>query len=468
MAAVPAGGAVAVSVAGFAGAMWWARHRDRAADREGLARAEADRAAEAARLARVAQYLVQVLDAGQAELARAVEQAEQGQPVVMSARRAVPDKLDGPFAMVLNGVLRSQATALEAVRRAAGARTMGNDGAELLVAVARRVHALVHRTLETVSDAQRDVEDPELLDALYRLDNLVTRTRRGAESIAVLGGHIPRQVASPLGLVRVLRQAIAEVEHYPRARQVTEAQIAYLDVPGYAVADVIHLLAQLIENATKFSSPETDVMVRASRIAAGVAIEIDDRGLTMSAEQLAEMNQLLLRPEKADRGRLLKRGTIGLLVTGLIAGRLGIRVDLQSNVLGGTKALVVLPERLLVPPAEAGPPVVVRPSSPPGQGQAPPVPGAAAAAGGGPGAIARGPRLPGAAPGLPRRTSGTGEVSTGGAGRPGLPRRDVTGRAVSPPPAPPGVDAPAVASPDPHFVAAWTTGGHRATGPGTE
>ncbi|MFJ5817212.1 sensor histidine kinase [Streptomyces sp. NPDC093108] len=452
---IPAGGAGALGAVGVAGAVWWARRRDRTAvqiratEREGMARAA--REAQDAWADETARQLLDVIAAGQAELEWFVGQAERGEPVVPPAKRAAPEVMEGPFGLVADSLLLAQGAAVRSVYRAVESRrAKKGESAELLVSVARRLHALVNRTLKAVSDAQLQIDDAVLLDALFRLDSLTTRTRRMAESIAVLGGHTPRQVASPMGLGRILQQAIAEIEQYPRARRFMTEQIAYLDVPGYAAAAVTHLLAELIENATKFSPPETKVMVQASTIAAGVVIEIDDRGLTMPQEQLAEANQLLLNPEEADRGALLERGTIGLLVAALIAKRHRIRVDLRSNVLGGTQALVVLPKHLLVPATPVELPSAVR-SAPPG---------GAAQGHRGDGQIpaAHAPGSP--QPGLPRRTSAVGHATGSTAQRPALPRRTTPGD--SPPVSTPGLDPTGSMKPtppNPNFVGVWRARG---------
>ncbi|MFJ2629217.1 sensor histidine kinase [Streptomyces sp. NPDC087532] len=459
---VPVGGAGTVGAVGLAGAVLWARRRDRAAEQALID--DRDKVAEAARAAQIAQFgdvarqLCMAIAAGRDELAGVAGRAERGEQVVPPSRRVVPAIAGGPFDQVGEQLRLAQGDALEAVCRAAEARRAGH-GAELLVSVARRLHALVHRALKELSDIQQQVEDPKLLHDLFAVDNLVTRTRRSAESIAVLGGHVPRQVDKPMGLANVLRQAIAEIEQFRRARQVVAEQIAFLDVPGYAAPDVIHLLAELIENATKFSAPETTVTVRASMIPAGVVVEIDDRGLTMAPDRLTAMNELLLRPEKANRGELLERGTIGLLVAAMIAKRHGIKVDLQNNILGGTQALVVLPKRLLVAttPAQRLPV-----QSPPPREVRTPMAGAAVPAdswsGGGipaPAAVTASPAVTQNA--LPRRRSGAGQSSDRDARRPELPRRGVVRKALPDTTVVHGGDVPQT-PPNPDFVRAWKSG----------
>lgn len=465
---VPAGGAGAVGVLGVAGAAWWAWRRDRAgaqawaAEHAGLAEEVHQR--HNGRLVELAGQMTTAITVGQADLADAVHRAERGEPVPVPGPRGIPLVPDGPLQEVAVLLRDSQAAALDAVRRAAASPAPGADsGAELLVSVARRLHGLINLTLEKISDAQQLVEDPEQLDGLFGVDNLVTRTRRSSESIAVLGGHTPRQVKSPMGLVGVLRQAIAETKEFRRARLAVAEQIAYLEVPGYAAASVIHVLAELIENATKFSAPDTQVVVRASVIPAGLVVEVEDRGLTMHPRQLAEMNQLLRRPKDADKGELLKRGTIGLLVAALIAERLEIRVELQTNILGGTQALVVLPEKLV---SQAAPPQ--RPASRPvtaANEAGVPVPGGAVLAPGqvgisAPAAVGEVPR-PGAPPALPRRAGSPrpGQPFVRDTQRPDLPRRVPSERPSDQPI--PDIGESSTASPAPSFVGAWQAGKDR-------
>jgi hypothetical protein len=144
----------------------------------------------------------------------------------------------------------------------------------------------------------------------------------------------------------VLRAAIAEVEHYSRVKVVPPVEGV---LRGTAVTDVIHLIAELVENATKFSAPHTIALLRAQHVSAGIAIEIDDRGLGMVPADQQRMNVLLADPGRTDVGELLRDGRIGLYVVAALARRHGIRVQLQNNIYGGTQAVVVLPKSLLDP-----------------------------------------------------------------------------------------------------------------------
>jgi hypothetical protein len=188
--------------------------------------------------------------------------------------------------------------------------------------------------------------------------------RRHAENLAVLGGAISRrQWSRPVALTEVLRSAIAEVEHYSRVKLVPPIDGT---LRGHAVADVIHLVAELVENATNFSPPHTQVLLRAQNVTAGLAVEVEDRGLGMSLADQYRANGLLDDPERTDLGELLRDGRIGLFVVSAIARRHGIVVRLQTNIYGGIQALVILPQRLLgAPPPDLEPGQEAHPLWPP-------------------------------------------------------------------------------------------------------
>ncbi|MET9319691.1 ATP-binding protein [Streptomyces sp. NPDC003038] len=216
---------------------------------------------------------------------------------------------------------------------------------EVFVNLARRLQSLVHREISLLDGLEDTVEDPDLLKELFHVDHLATRIRRHAENLAVLGGAASRrQWTRPIDLSEVLRSAVAEVEQYTRVKVVPPAGGS---VRGHAVADVVHLLAELVENATVFSAPDTDVVLRAERVTAGIAVEVEDRGLGMPAEEQRRMNALLGDPDQISVRHLLADGRIGLFVVSALARRHGIAVELKSNIYGGVLAVLVLPQELL-------------------------------------------------------------------------------------------------------------------------
>ncbi|MFE7098854.1 ATP-binding protein [Streptomyces erythrochromogenes] len=216
---------------------------------------------------------------------------------------------------------------------------------EVFVNLARRLQSLVHREIALLDDLEDTVEDPDLLKELFHVDHLATRIRRHAENLAVLGGAASRrQWTRPIDLSEVLRSSVAEVEQYTRVKVVPPSGGS---VRGHAVADVVHLLAELVENATVFSAPDTDVVLRAERVTAGIAVEVEDRGLGMPAEEQHRMNALLGDPDQVSVRSLLADGRIGLYVVSALARRHGIAVELKSNIYGGVLAVLVLPQELL-------------------------------------------------------------------------------------------------------------------------
>ncbi|HWE88181.1 MAG TPA: ATP-binding protein [Pseudonocardiaceae bacterium] len=209
----------------------------------------------------------------------------------------------------------------------------------------RRQQSLVHRAIRMLDELENQVEDPDLLKGLFALDHLVTRIRRQTENLVVLGGApAQRQWSTPLTMVAVLRSSIAEVEQYNRVKLVLPIKGT---LRGHAVAEIVHLLAELIENATVFSNPDTTVMLRAQHVTAGLAIEVEDRGLGMHMPDLDRINELFASPDSADIGELLANGLIGLWVVAQLGRRNGVKVRLQTNIFGGISADVVIPRGLL-------------------------------------------------------------------------------------------------------------------------
>ena len=285
---------------------------------------------------------------GQADLAAVVEQLKRGEQV--SAHRTPPPPADpdgDEFDLLAQEVGRSQYAAIGAVVQASRLSSSAGDEqkVEVFVNLARRLQSLVHREIQLLDDLENEVEDPELLKGLFHVDHLATRIRRHAENLAVLGGSVSRrQWSKPVTVTEVLRSAIAEVEQYPRIKLVPPIDGA---LRGHAVADVIHLLAELVENATLFSSPHTQVLLRAQHVTAGLAIEVEDRGLGMPLGEQKKMNGLLADPDQVNVAHLLQDGRIGLFVVSALARRHGITVRLQSNIYGGIQAVLVLPRALL-------------------------------------------------------------------------------------------------------------------------
>jgi signal transduction histidine kinase len=239
---------------------------------------------------------------------------------------------------------------------------------EVLRRLAMREHALVGKALQALSQLEMLTDDPELLAKIFEIDHLVTRMRRQVESTAVLGGQSLRSVRRPVPVATALRGAVSEVVQYPRVAVAAGSVGAELGLPGHVGPDLTHLLAELIENACECSDPATKVMVRAQRVANGLAIEVEDRAIPMHPQTRAQMNRLLKAPDEVDVSGQVRAGQLGLLVAAKIAQSHGLSVLLQENVTGGTTALVVIPARLLVaiPPVDgaSAPSMDTRPSAP--------------------------------------------------------------------------------------------------------
>ncbi|MFE2141676.1 ATP-binding protein [Streptomyces sp. NPDC059456] len=291
---------------------------------------------------------------GRQELRTAAERLERGEPPARPVRAGPttpapggdPARLDEFW--LLSQELRGAREHAHAtlVRLAGPAAPSDSDRkVEVFVNLARRLQSLVHREISLLDELEDTVEDPDLLKELFHVDHLATRIRRHAENLAVLGGAASRrQWTRPIDLSEVLRSSVAEVEQYTRVKVVPPAGGT---VRGHAVADVVHLLAELVENATVFSAPDTDVMLRAERVTAGIAIEVEDRGLGMPAAEQHRMNALLVDPDQISVRHLLADGRIGLFVVSALARRHGIAVELKSNIYGGVLAVLVLPQELL-------------------------------------------------------------------------------------------------------------------------
>jgi signal transduction histidine kinase len=231
-------------------------------------------------------------------------------------------------------------TAIRAAVEEARLRQGIND---VFRSLARRSQSLLHRQLTLLDQMERRATDPEALDDLFRLDHLTTRMRRHAEGLVILAGAPPgRGWSSPVRMVDVMRGAIAEVEDYARVSVATRSQAA---LAGPAVADVIHLLAELIENATTLSPPYTSVRVSGDTVANGFAIEVEDRGLGMSPARLAELNERLANPPEFNPS---DSEQLGLFVVSQLTKRHGIRVTLKASPYGGTAAIVLIPRHLVV------------------------------------------------------------------------------------------------------------------------
>ncbi|MEV0582782.1 ATP-binding protein [Nonomuraea sp. NPDC050310] len=245
-----------------------------------------------------------------------------------------------------------QRTAVEA---AVGQAAIRRGVAQVFLNLARRKQGLLHRQLGLLDGLQRRTHDPDRLEELFRLDHLTTRMRRHAEGLITLSGATPGRIwRRPVPVLDIVRAAVAEVEDYTRV-DVESMPLAAVD--GSAAADLTHLLAELVENATLYSAPSTAVRIGGDSVANGYAIEVEDRGLGLPTDRYAAINALLAEPPEFD---LADSDRLGLFVVATLAQRHGVQVVLRASPYGGTTAIVLVPSRLIAEPEEpAAEPVVV-------------------------------------------------------------------------------------------------------------
>ncbi|MET9505324.1 nitrate- and nitrite sensing domain-containing protein [Streptomyces sp. NPDC006622] len=242
----------------------------------------------------------------------------------------------GEVGQALNTLQRA---AIEAAVKQAELRS---GVSEVFVNLARRSQVLLHKQLTLLDTMERRTEDTEELADLFRLDHLTTRMRRHAEGLVILSGAAPsRQWRKPIQLMDIVRAAVAEVEDYER---IEVRRLPRVAVTGPAVADLTHLVAELLENATVFSPPHTAVQVLGDRVANGFTLEIHDRGLGMAPEALLDAN---LRLAETPEFELSDTDRLGLFVVSRLAQRQNVRVSLQPSPYGGTTAVIFIPDALL-------------------------------------------------------------------------------------------------------------------------
>jgi signal transduction histidine kinase len=274
-------------------------------------------------------------------LPEVVDRLALGQEVDVSAESPDIPASSDEIAQVRDAFTAVQQTA---VRAAVGQARLRQGMSEVFRNLARRSQSLLHRQLALLDAMERRARDPQELEDLFRIDHLTTRMRRHAESLIILSGHSPaRGWRNPVPLVDVLRAAVAEVEDYTRIRATAATGASLV---GPAVGDVIHMIAELAENATMFSPPNTPVVIHGDTVGRGFAVEIEDRGLGLNDEQRQRINELLETPPPFDPSG---SDQLGLFVAGQLAKRHNIKISLRPSPYGGTTAIVLIPQNLVVP-----------------------------------------------------------------------------------------------------------------------
>ena len=298
----------------------------------------------------------------QARLPEVVARLERGEDVDVAAE--VPVTGAGPDARPDANVayhadeLGELAQALDLARRSAVTTAVRqaeqHRGFErLLQRIARRTQLLIGLQLRKLDEMERKHEDPEVLEGLFDLDHLTARLRRYEENLVILGGGQPqRRWRKPVPLLDVLRAAQGEVQDYRRISVDVEGSPW---VSEWAVGALTHILAELMENAAAFSKPPTPVEVRAGRVGRGIVVEIEDRGLGMTPDQYAAANALMQDPPLLDVMTRADDVRLGLYVVARLSAGLGVQVELRPSAFGGSRVIVLVPERYVAVRPQPGP-----------------------------------------------------------------------------------------------------------------
>jgi len=284
-----------------------------------------------------------VADLASAELARVTDE-EIGDPPRLAAINLGTDDEVGELAGVVN---RVQAVAVTLLERQVISRA---NISTMFHSVGQRTQNLVNRQTAVIDALERDERSADVLERLYGLDHLTARLRRHADSILVLSGwHEPTLAATPVPLARLIRSAFAGVEYFQRVQL---ASVEDLSVSAEIASDLILLLAELLDNAIRFSPPRTEVQVSTRPTDDGCQIVISDHGIGMSPERMAEENQRIVRRERID---LVPTDVLGLFVVGRLCRRHGLRAWLVPDVTAGVTAVVEIPSARLLPAGQAEP-----------------------------------------------------------------------------------------------------------------
>lgn len=282
------------------------------------------------------------LELAEEKLPLLMHRIHNGEDVDIESETIAFDTHRDEIGQVAAAFISAQRTALAAA--VDEARTRSGFG-RVFLDIANRNQAVVRRQLQVLDAAESKQNDPEQLQYLFDLDHLTTRARRNAENLLILGGgEAARRWRQPVSLEEIVRSAVSETEHLARVGAVRVPEVW---VEGRAVADLVHLLAELIDNATGFSPPEAPVSVYGNVVGRGVAVEIEDQGLGIRFEERERLNELLRNPPDFHEMALAGRRNLGLFVVSRLARRQSLTVSLQESAYGGIKAIVLIPEELL-------------------------------------------------------------------------------------------------------------------------
>ncbi|WP_319943006.1 sensor histidine kinase [Nocardia aurantia] len=273
------------------------------------------------------------------ETMRKIDAGEQVDPAAEAAALDFGDDEIGEVAQAFNRAhTAAVSAAITEARTREGVRSV-------FLNIAHRSQIVVARQLELLDQAESKQEDPALLDTFFRLDHLATRERRNAENLIILGGGKPgRQWRRPVPLMELVRSAVAETLDYAR---VNTHRLPRVFVLGNVVADLMHLLAELVDNATAFSPPQSRVDVTGNSVGKGVVVEVSDQGMGMPPDELERVNEMLRNPPDFGLATLSADSRLGLFVVAQLATRHGISVRLTDSDYGGIRAIVLIPVELI-------------------------------------------------------------------------------------------------------------------------
>ncbi|MBV9843646.1 MAG: sensor histidine kinase [Kutzneria sp.] len=313
-------------------------------------------------VSRLARLRGEALGLARQQLPDIVRRIRSGEPVDVEQELPELDYGSDEIGQVAEAFNAAQSAAVSAAVTEAQAREGVHN---VFLGIAHRNQGLVHRQLKILDAMERGEEDPRQLERLFQLDHLATRARRNAENLIILGGEQPgRRWLKAVKLVDVLRAAVSETELYHRVQVERGPDIA---IAGSAVADTIHLIAELVDNATSFSPPRSQVLVSSTLVARGVVVEVEDQGLGMSKEDRDRANAMMTAPPEFDAMALKADSRLGLFVIARLASRLGINVEFRVSPYGGTRAIVLIPSQILSRDVSDGPESPEHPEVPAGR-----------------------------------------------------------------------------------------------------
>ncbi|MCA1217369.1 sensor histidine kinase [Streptomyces sp. 8L] len=297
---------------------------------------------------RIAERIVQQMTTDLAEGIHTIEETLQRKGIAAETQHRFPVA----SGLVENLTVLQSQVGMFLARAQTVVDTAGRQERAALVTIGRRMISLLSTASAGFDALVRTNEDPALLEQAWRLDHTVVRVRRMAQSFALVGGARPQRSSRPVSLFEVVGHALGEVEHY---RRVTHGALDLGIIRGEAAAGIAHLLAELIDNATNFSPPHTNVKVRGTLVPDGVLVEIEDRGVPMPEERRHALNLHLSDPAAHQASNPLQDGgQMGIWVVTEYANSLGLQVTLESTPHGGNQANVVIPHGLFEPRQDAG------------------------------------------------------------------------------------------------------------------